>query len=99
MSGCSRLLSALVLVACVEKPLQSSPAASRNECTRPETGCACDPGTAPVACFEPDEIDQDGEVTCREGTRRCEDAYWSACRDVRSYPASARTGHGKAALI
>src|SRR6186997_2964895 len=89
MSRCSRFLGALVLVACAEKPLPSTPAAG-GECTRPETGCACAPDTPPVACFEADELAAGGEVICREGTRRCDSGHWSACRDVHRYPASAR---------
>ena len=89
MSRCSRFLGALVLVACAEKPIAVAPAGG-GACARPQTGCACVPGSADVACFEPDELGEDGEVICSEGTRRCESGRWSECRDVRSYPADAR---------
>ncbi|HMI94773.1 MAG TPA: hypothetical protein VK509_25540, partial [Polyangiales bacterium] len=87
-----------MLVACAEKSIEVAPA-NGGACDRPETGCACAPGSSPVACFEPDELGADGEVLCSEGTRRCESGRWSECRDVRSYRADARALARGTALV
>ena len=93
MSRCTRFLGALVLVACAERSGLEAPSGA-DGCARPEAGCACEPDSPPVACFETDQVDEHGEVVCREGTRHCEGGRWGACRDVRSYLASTRSNVG-----
>lgn len=54
-------------------------------CKRPDQGCACDDGAAPVACQLPHSLDVTGALICSAGTRYCRDATWSACEGVASY--------------
>ncbi|HEX2677410.1 MAG TPA: hypothetical protein VHM19_12235, partial [Polyangiales bacterium] len=96
MSRWLGVLGALAFAACVNPSSRFGAAASSASCTRPETGCACAPDSAPEPCFEPDQAGEDGAVLCREGTRSCEAGRWSECRDVRTYRASAAQ---RAALV
>ncbi|MFO0694386.1 MAG: pre-peptidase C-terminal domain-containing protein [Polyangiales bacterium] len=58
-------------------------------CTKPEEGCACVPGGAPIDCFlEPRRIGD--RIACSAGTRYCRDGLYTACLALREYtlPAS-----------
>jgi Bacterial pre-peptidase C-terminal domain len=47
------------------------------DCSRPNAGCACDPGTAPIACHPDPRI---GETRrCVPGLRSCRSGVWSGC--------------------
>lgn len=64
-------------------------------CADPALGCACEPGTAPEACYLEPSRDNDGAAMCHEGTRYCRAGSWSACEGIQSYALSPAT----AALI
>jgi fibro-slime domain-containing protein len=53
-------------------------------CLRPEEGCPCDDGAAPVTCYLPAESRPEG-LLCRRGTLSCRDGTWSACESIQSY--------------
>lgn len=63
--------------------------ADAGTCTRPEEGCACTPGSAPVDCYlEPRRVGD--RIACSAGTRYCRDGLYTACLSLREYtlPAS-----------
>jgi hypothetical protein len=52
-------------------------------------GCACEPGTKPMAC-DPDDIKTTrngvrGTLVCSEGTRYCRDGFYSDCEALVEY--------------
>jgi fibro-slime domain-containing protein len=54
------------------------------DCPRPEEGCACEDGAAPVTCYLPTESGPGGYV-CQRGTLSCRDGTWSACESIHRY--------------
>ncbi len=65
-------------------------------CARPEEGCACDPGSAPMTCYADPTVDG-GQMVCHEGRRYCRGGTWTACETVRTFTLG--PVHGTSALI
>ncbi len=55
-------------------------------CVRPQDGCECASGSAPVSCFLPPTPDESGQLLCQEGTRYCRGGAWSGCEAIHTYP-------------
>src|SRR3954470_14573488 len=53
-------------------------------CDKPSEGCDCDPSHEPIDCTVPPELTTAGSLLCREGTRYCRDAHWTACEGITS---------------
>lgn len=59
-------------------------------CSKPEEGCECEEGTAPVTCILPHQVTASGALMCSRGTRYCADGVWSECLGIETFtiPAS-----------
>src|SRR5688500_15215665 len=47
-------------------------------CDKPNEGCECPSGGAPISCSLPYELTRGGGLLCREGMRYCRDDRWTA---------------------
>ncbi len=56
-----------------------------NICTAVAKGCACEDGTAPVACELTKEEMANDPLLCKTGQRYCRQGQWTGCKGIATF--------------